>query len=69
MHELLGSDNVPVLATLTKADKLPRGQRVSQARALRETLHLDEDQVVITSAEKGEGIAELRDAIAGLVSA
>ena len=69
MHELLGSDNVPVLATLTKADKLPRGQRLTRARELQETLHLDADQVVVTSAETGDGIAELRDAIAALVAA
>lgn len=69
MHELLGSDDVPVLAALTKADKLPRGQRLKRANALQETLHLDDDQVVITSAETGDGIRELRDAIAGLAAA
>jgi GTP-binding protein len=69
MHELLASDNVRVLAALTKADKLPRGQRVKRARELQETLHLEDDQMVITSAETGDGITELRDAIAGLVAA
>ena len=69
MHELLGAAQVRVLAALTKADKLPRGQRVKRARELQETLHLDDDQIVITSAETGDGITELRDAIASLVAA
>jgi selenocysteine-specific translation elongation factor len=34
---------------------------------LRAALALDEDQVVATSAPSGEGITELRDAIADLV--
>ena len=67
MHELLGSANVRVLAALTKADKLPRGQRLTRARELQETLRLDDDQVVITSAETGDGIGELKEAIEGLI--
>ncbi len=66
MHELLGSSNVRVLAALTKADKLPRGQRLARARELQATLRLDDDQVVITSAETGDGIGELKEAIEGL---
>ncbi len=67
MHELLGSSNVRVLAALTKADKLPRGQRLARARELQATLRLDDDQVVITSAETGDGIGELKEAIEGLI--
>ena len=67
MQDLLAEQNVRVLAALTKADKLPRGQRVDRARAVRETLALDEEQMVITSAQTGDGIPELREAIAGLL--
>lgn len=67
MQDLLAAENVRVLAALTKADKLPRGQRVERARALRETLGLDEEQMVITSALTGDGIPELREAVAGLL--
>lgn len=67
MQDQLAARGAPVLAAFTKADKLPRGQRLERARALRDTLALDEEQTVITSARTGEGIPDLRDAIAGLV--
>jgi GTP-binding protein len=69
MQDLLAAEHVRVLAALTKADKLPRGQRVQRARELQETLQLDDDQVVVTSAQTGDGVAELREAVAALVSA
>ena len=69
MQDMLRGEAVPVLAALTKADKLPRGQRLERARALRETLQLDDDQMVVTSATTGDGVTELRDAIAALVAA
>lgn len=67
MQDQLAARGARVLAAFTKADKLPRGQRLERARALRDTLALDEEQTVITSARTGEGILDLRDAIAGLV--
>ena len=67
MHDLLGSARVRVLAALTKGDKLPRGQRSARARELQQTLSLDDDQIVVTSAETGDGIAELNEAIAELI--
>jgi len=67
MQEFLSAAGIRVLAALTKSDKLPRGQRLSQERALRRTLELDEDQVIATSVTTGDGIGELREAIAGLV--
>jgi GTP-binding protein len=67
MQELLAADGVRVLAALTKADKLPRGQRVTRARELQEMLHLDDEQVVLTSAQTGDGIGELKDAIGDLI--
>ena len=69
MHELFAERATRVLAALTKSDKLPRGQRESRERELRATLELDDDQVIVTSARQGEGIAELREAIGGLVQA
>ena len=67
MQGFLSAGGTRVLAALTKSDKLPRGQRLSQARELRLTLELDEDQVIATSVTTGDGIGELREAIAGLV--
>jgi len=67
MQELFGGRATRVLAALTKSDKLPRGLRLTRERELRETLALDADQLVVTSAREKEGIEDLRDAIAGLV--
>ena len=67
IQELFAGRETPVLAALTKSDKLPRGERVARERALRETLALDADQLIVTSAREKEGIEDLRDAIAGLV--
>jgi GTP-binding protein len=69
MQDLLASQDVRVLAAFTKADKLPRGPRLARARALGATLALDEEQMVITSAQTGDGIPELREAIESLVGA
>lgn len=66
MHEALAATGVPVLAALTKGDKLPRGQRARRRAALRQTLALADDQLVVTSARTRDGIAELRAAVAAL---
>ena len=63
MHELFAGRKTRVLAALTKSDKLPRGQRVSRERELREALALDDDQVILTSVRENEGIEELRESI------
>ena len=68
MQDRLAAAGVPVLATLTKGDKLPRGQRLRRAAALRAVVGLDEDQVIVTSAHTGEGIPDLRDAVAALAA-
>jgi GTP-binding protein EngB required for normal cell division len=52
-----------VLAVLTKADKLPRGQRAERARAFARDLALPDDQVQPTSSHSGEGVAELAAAV------
>ncbi len=67
IQDFFAARQTPVLAALTKSDKLPRDRRVAQARALRAALALDEDQLVVTSAREHEGIGELQAAVAGLV--
>jgi len=68
MQDALADEATHVLAALTKGDKLSSGKRSTRARELREELALPEDQVVVTSAKTGEGIADLKEAIVGLIS-
>jgi GTP-binding protein len=67
MQRLLVESGRPVLAALTKADKLSRAARRERARVLGRDLGLPDDQVQPTSARLGEGIAELGDTIRRLV--
>lgn len=67
MQDVLARQGSRVLAAFTKGDKLARGQRGRRERELRETLALDEDQAMVTSTRTGDGIAELREAIGGLL--
>ena len=63
IQDLLIESGRPVLAVLTKADKLTRS---GQAQAVRERageLGLDVDQVQPVSSERGDGITELAAAI------
>ncbi len=64
---LAEEETTRVLAALTKGDKLSAGKRSTRERELRDELGLPEDQVVVTSAKTGEGLVELREAIAGLI--
>lgn len=59
MLALLADAGHPVLAVVTKADKLPRGARQRQASVLSTTLALDAEQVHIVSSRTGLGIADL----------
>jgi GTP-binding protein len=68
MQDVLVEGETHVLAALTKGDKLTTAQRRTRERELRDELELPEDQVVVTSAKTGEGIADLKEAIAGLIS-
>lgn len=68
MQDALAEEETQVLAALTKGDKLASGKRNTRERELREELGLPEDQVTVTSAKTGEGIADLKEAIAGLIS-
>ena len=67
MQDVLVEDETRVLAALTKGDKLTLSKRRTRERELRDDLGLPEDQVIVTSAKTGDGIAELREAIAGLI--
>ena len=67
MQHLFAARETPVLATLTKSDALARGARARRLLELQDVLELQDDQMIVTSARKNEGIAELREAIAGLV--
>lgn len=58
---------LPVLAAVTKADKVSRGRRPERLAAIREALGLMPDQIVVTSAKTKEGRRELWEAIEALV--
>jgi GTP-binding protein len=68
MQDLLAERETRALAALTKGDKLPRAERRRREQELRTALGLPEDQVIVTSAKTGEGVAELKEAIAGLIT-
>src|SRR6478609_4117775 len=68
MAEILGDRGLPVLAILTKADKLGTQVRRTQARDIAKTLGLTDEQVQVTSSKSGDGIAELRATIAAAVA-
>jgi len=67
MQDLLAERETHVLAALTKGDKLSRELARARAQQLRTRLALPEDQIIVTSTRTGEGIPELREAIAGLI--
>jgi GTP-binding protein len=68
IQELLIESGRPVLAVLTKADKLSRNQQRQRARELALDLELPEDQMQLTSSRLGAGVRELGDAVLGLVA-
>jgi len=67
IQRLLVASGRPVLAALTKGDKLGRAARMARARDLAAALELREDQVQLTSAKSREGIAELGQSILATV--
>jgi GTP-binding protein len=68
IQELLIASERPVLAVLTKADKLGRSAQRDRTRAIGRALELPEDQVQLTSAQTGLGIADLGASILALVA-
>ena len=67
IQRLLVASGRPVLAALTKGDKLGRAARVARARELAAALELGEDQVQLTSSKSRHGIAELGQSILATV--
>jgi GTP-binding protein len=63
MQQLLLQSGRPVLAVLTKADKLTRSALPLRVRELTEALSLQEDQVEVTSSQSKLGITELATSI------
>ncbi|MBM6943203.1 ribosome biogenesis GTP-binding protein YihA/YsxC [Collinsella intestinalis] len=64
MIEYLQENEFNFIVCLTKADKLSRSKRAQQAAAVRRQLNVPAEDIIITSAEDGTGIAELKRAIA-----
>lgn len=67
MAELLGERGLPVLAVLTKADKLGLQARRTQATAIARALRLTEEQIQLTSSKSGDGLADLRATVRAAV--
>lgn len=64
MIEFLKACDLPFAIALTKADKLSNNQITKQVTALRKQLDVSADTpIIITSAEKGTGMDELRKTI------
>lgn len=63
MAEVLADAKRGAIVALTKADKLSRAQQLTAARARAEDLGIQVDDLHITSAAKGGGIAALGEAI------
>ncbi len=61
--EYIISASVPVIVTMTKADKIARGDRNRRIQSIVESLGVPQDQCLITSVTKKEGIQDLRDSI------
>ena len=60
MLDFLRDAELPFVVALTKADKLSRAKADQQAARLAKQFGIPRSQMVITSAEKGTGIDELR---------
>lgn len=65
--DLLAARQLPVLVALTKADKLPYGQRQRRQKELTRALALPPEQVQLTSSTSGLGIADLAESLLALV--
>lgn len=67
IRDLLSGIGVRTLAALTKGDKLPRGAGRKREAELAAELELDDDQMLLTSAKTGAGVADLREALTALI--
>jgi GTP-binding protein len=68
IQQLLIASERPVLAVLTKADKLGRSQQRQRVREMADELDLPEDQIQLTSSRLGDGLQDLGEAVAALVT-
>jgi GTP-binding protein len=69
MQAVLAAAGTPLLLVMTKADKVARGKRREYVRSILAALDIEETQCVVTSAETGDGIGDLRDSVAALLAA
>ena len=60
MLSFLSESELPFVVALTKADKLSRSKQDQQASRLAKQFGIPRSQMIVTSAEKGIGIDELR---------
>ena len=67
IQEILIEGGRPVLAALTKSDKLSRTAAGERAKALAAALGLQDDQVQVTSSKSRLGITELGESILATV--
>jgi len=67
IQDLLIRSGRPVLAALTKSDKLTRTAGIARTREVAAALGLQQDQVQLTSTKSSEGIAELGQSILATV--
>jgi len=67
IRELLALGERPVLAVLTKADKLGTAERTRALRDRARELGMAEDELLLTSSQSGLGIAALRDSVLAAV--
>ncbi|MGI6221794.1 MAG: ribosome biogenesis GTP-binding protein YihA/YsxC [Coriobacteriales bacterium] len=64
MISFLREAEVPFFVVLTKGDKLSKGKCAQQKAAIRKQLGIEsDDQLMVTSSEKGTGINDLRQFI------
>lgn len=67
MIDYLARTGTPTLFALTKMDKLNRSGQRKAAQKLRDTLGIDEEQLLPTSASTGEGVDTLWESLIGLL--
>ena len=67
IQDLLVESGRPVLAALTKSDKVARTAGIARTREIAAALGLHQDQVQLTSSKSRQGIAELGQSILATV--
>lgn len=64
MLDFLRESELPFVVALTKADKLSKNKQEQQRSRLAKQFGLARDQLIVTSAQTGQGIDELKSRIA-----